>query len=39
MDTIFLIIIGVAVLSGLLSVIIYLLAVSRVMQSPDVDEV
>ena len=39
MDIIFLFIIGIAALSGLLSVMIYLLAVSREMQLPDVDEV
>jgi len=39
MDTIFLFIIGIAALSGLLAIIIYLLAVSREMQLPDVDEV
>ena len=39
MDTIFLIIAGIAALSGLLAVMIYLLAVSREMQLPDVDEV
>jgi len=39
MDTIFLFIIGFAALSGLLAVMIYLLAVSREMQLPDVDEV
>jgi len=39
MDTIFLFIIGLAALSGLLAVMIYLLAVSREMQLPDVDEV
>ena len=39
MDTIFLFIIGIAALSGLLAVIIYLLAVSREMQLPDVDGV
>ena len=39
MDTIFLFIIGLAALSGLLAVVIYLLAVSREMQLPDVDEV
>jgi hypothetical protein len=39
MDTIFLFIIGIAALSGLLAVMIYLLAVSREMQLPDVDEV
>ena len=39
MDTIFLFIIGIAALSGLLAVMLYLLAVSREMQLPDVDEV
>ena len=39
MDTILLIIVGIAALSGLLAVMIYLLAVSREMQVPDVDEV
>jgi len=39
MDTIFLFIVGIAALSGLLAVMIYLLAVSREMQLPDVDEV
>jgi hypothetical protein len=39
MDTIFLIIAGIAALSGLLAVMIYLLAVSREMQLSDVDEV
>jgi len=39
MDTIFLFIIGIAALSGLLAVMIYLLAVSREMQLPDVDGV
>jgi hypothetical protein len=39
MDTILLFIIGIAALSGLLAVMLYLLAVSREMQLPDVDEV
>jgi len=39
MDTIFLFIIGIAALSGLLAIMLYLLAVSREMQLPDVDEV
>jgi hypothetical protein len=39
MDSIFLFIAGLAALSGLLAVMIYLLAVSREMQLPDVDEV
>jgi len=39
MDTIFLFIAGIAALSGLLAVMIYLLAVSREMQLPDIDEV
>ena len=39
MDTILLIIVGISALSGLLAVMIYLLAVSREMQVPDVDEV
>ncbi len=39
MDTIFLFIVGLAALSGLLAVMIYLLAVSREMQLPDADEV
>ena len=39
MGTIFLFIIGIAALSGLLAVMIYLLAVSREMQLPDVDGV
>ena len=39
MDTIFLLIVGIAALSGLLAVMIYLLAVSREMQLPDIDEV
>lgn len=38
MNTIFLFIVGLAALSGLLAVMIYLLAVSREMQLPDVDE-
>ena len=38
MDTIFLFIIGIAALSGLLAVMIYLRAVSREMLLPDVDE-
>jgi hypothetical protein len=39
MDTIFLFIVGLAALSGLLAVMIYLLVVSREMQLPDGDEV
>ena len=39
MDSTFLFIAGLAALSGLLAVMIYLLAVSREMQLPDVDEV
>ena len=39
MDTIILFIAGIAALSGLLAVMIYLLAVSREMQPPDIDEV
>ena len=39
MDTFFLFIIGIAALSGLMAVMIYLLVVSREMQSPDIDEV
>lgn len=39
MDTILLLIVGIAALSGLLAVMIYLLAVSREMQLPDVDEI
>jgi|GEM_PF-2482259 len=39
MDSIFLFIAGIAALSGLLAGMIYLLAVSREMQLPDVDEV
>jgi hypothetical protein len=39
MDTIFLFIAGIAALAGLLAVMLYLLAVSREMQLPDVDEV
>jgi hypothetical protein len=39
MNTIFLFLIGIAALSGLLAVVIYLLAVSREMESPDGDEV
>ena len=39
MDSIFLFIAGLAALSGLLAVMIYLLAVSREMQLPDVDGV
>jgi len=39
MDTIFLIIIGIAALSGFLAVLIYLLAISREMQLPDADEI
>ena len=39
MNTIFLLVIGIAALSGLLAVIIYLLAVSREMELPDGDEV
>jgi hypothetical protein len=39
MDIIILFIIGIAALSGLLAIMIYLLAVSREMQLPDVDEV
>ncbi len=38
MNTIFLILIGLAALSGLLAVMIYLLAVSREMELPDGDE-
>ena len=38
MDTIFLFIVGLAALSGLLAVMIYLLAVSKEMQLPDADE-
>ncbi len=38
MNTIFLILIGIAALSGLLAVMIYLLAVSREMELPDGDE-
>lgn len=39
MNTILLLVIGLAVLSGLLAVMIYLLAVSREMELPDGDEV
>jgi hypothetical protein len=39
MDTIFLFIVGIAALSGLLAVMIYLLVVSREMQLPDGDEI
>jgi hypothetical protein len=39
MNTIFLFIAGIAALSGLLAIMIYLLAVSREMQLPDIDEV
>ncbi len=39
MDTIFLFIAGIAALSGLLAVMIYLLSVSREMQLPDIDEI
>jgi hypothetical protein len=39
MDTIFLFIVGIAALSGLLAIMIYLLAVSHEMQLPDADEV
>jgi hypothetical protein len=39
MDTIFLFLIGIAALSGLLAVMIYLLAVSREMELSDGDEV
>ena len=39
MDTMFLFIAGLAALSGLLAVVIYLLAISREMQPPDVDEI
>ena len=39
MNTIFLFLIGIAALSGLLAVMIYLLAVSREMESPDGDEI
>ena len=39
MNIIFLIIAGLAALSGLLAVMIYLIAVSREMQLPDTDEV
>ena len=37
MDTIFLFIAGLAALSGLLAVMIYLLAISREMQPPEGD--
>jgi hypothetical protein len=39
MDIIYLLIIGIAALSGVLAVVIYLLAVSREIQLPDIDEV
>jgi hypothetical protein len=39
MDTILLFLIGIAALSGLLAVMIYLLAVSREMELSDGDEV
>jgi hypothetical protein len=39
MDTMFLFIAGLAGLSGLLAVMLYLLAVSREMQLPESDEV
>jgi hypothetical protein len=39
MDTIFLFIIGIVALSVLVAAIIYLLAVSREMQMPDIDEI
>lgn len=39
MNTIILFIAGIAALSGLLAVMIYLLAVSREMQPPDINEV
>ena len=39
MDSISLFIAGLAALSGLLAVMIYLLVVSREMQLPEVDEV
>jgi hypothetical protein len=39
MDTIILLIAGIAALSGLLAVMIYLIAVAREMQLPDVDDV
>jgi hypothetical protein len=38
MNTILLFVIGIAALSGLLAVMIYLLAVSREMELPDGDE-
>lgn len=39
MNTILLLVIGVAALAGLLAVMIYLVAVSREMELPDGDEV
>lgn len=39
MNAIFLFIAGIAALSGLLAIMIYLLAVSREMQLPDIDKV
>jgi len=39
MDTILLFLIGIAALSGLLAVVIYLVAVSREMELSDGDEV
>ena len=39
MGAILLIIVGIAALSGLLAVMIYLLAISREMQLPDTDEI
>ena len=39
MDTIILFIAGIAALSALLAVMIYLLSVSREMQLPEVDEI
>lgn len=39
MNTIFLIVIGIAAVSGLLAVMVYLLTVSREMELPDGDEV
>jgi hypothetical protein len=39
MDTILLFLIGIAALSGLLAIVIYLIAVSREMELSDGDEV
>ena len=39
MDTIFVFIVGIAAVSGLLTIMFYLPAVSREIQLPDVDKV